>query len=86
MAAHSYYQSQGGACSADRLTLASYDRAGGPMDIAIIFEWFAQESALAAELANDQTQREVWLRLALMWATAAEESHDEAAQSTPPET
>ena len=54
------------------------------MDIAIIFEWFAQESALAAELATDETQREVWLRLALMWSTAAEESRDEAAM--PPKT
>jgi hypothetical protein len=26
------------------------------MDIAIIFDWFAQESVLAAELAIDQTQ------------------------------
>jgi hypothetical protein len=38
----------------------------GPMDIAIIFEWFAHESVLAAELANEQAQREVWLKLALM--------------------
>ena len=54
------------------------------MDIAIIFEWLAQDSLLAAELVNDPTQREVWLRLALMWATAAQENRDEAA--TPPET
>ena len=53
------------------------------MDNAIIFDWFAQESMLAAELANDQTQRELWLRLALMWAAAAHQSRDEGA--TPPE-
>jgi hypothetical protein len=51
---------------------------------AIIFGWFAQESMLAAELANNQTQRELWLRLALMWAPAARQSRDEGA--TPPET
>ena len=32
------------------------------MDIAIIFEWFA-DSMLAAEMATDPTQRELWLRL-----------------------
>ena len=53
------------------------------MDIAIIFEWFAQESKLAAELASDETQRQVWLRLALMWAAAARESRDDGAP--PPE-
>jgi hypothetical protein len=41
------------------------------MDIAIVFEWFAQESVFAAELAHEQPQREIWLRLAAMWATAA---------------
>jgi hypothetical protein len=51
------------------------------MDIASVFEWFAQDSKLAAELAIDPTQREVWLRLALMWATAARESRDDG---TPP--
>jgi hypothetical protein len=51
------------------------------MDIGIIFEWFAQDSMLAAEMATDPTQREVWLRLALMWATAARESRDDG---TPP--
>jgi hypothetical protein len=53
------------------------------MDVAIIFDWFAQDSVLAAELAIDQTQREVWLRLALMWAAAARESRDDGAP--PPE-
>ena len=37
----------------------------------LIFDWLAQGSLLAAELAIDQTQRKVWLRLALMWAAAA---------------
>ena len=48
-----------------------------------IFDWLAQGSLLAAELAIDQTQRKFWLRLALMWAAAARESCDDGA--TPPE-
>jgi len=28
---------------------------------------------LAAELTTDPIQREIWLRLALMWATAAQQ-------------
>ena len=51
------------------------------MDIAGVFEWFAQESLLAAEVATDFVQREVWLRLALMWLAAAH--RDEDARSRP---
>jgi hypothetical protein len=40
------------------------------MDIAIVFEWFAQESVFAAELTHEQPQREIWIRLADMWASA----------------
>jgi hypothetical protein len=47
--------------------------AGSTMDIAIVFDEFAQESLLAAEQANEQ-EREVWIRLALMWAAAARQS------------
>ena len=36
-----------------------------------MFEWFAQESAFAAETTKDQQQREIWLRLAAMWMSAA---------------
>jgi hypothetical protein len=36
------------------------------MDMAGVFEWFAQESWAAAELTHEQPQREIWLRLALM--------------------
>jgi hypothetical protein len=49
------------------------------MDIARVFDWFAQDSIRAAE-TNEPTQREVWLRLALLWRTAAQRSRDE--QST----
>jgi len=38
---------------------------------------------LAAKLAIDQTQRKVWLILALMWAAAARQSREEGA--SPPE-
>jgi hypothetical protein len=49
------------------------------MDMAGVFEWFAQESwAAAAELTREQPQREIWLRLALMWALAALRSREEA--------
>lgn len=41
------------------------------MDIAIVFEWFAPESVFAAELTHEQPQREMWIRLAEMWASAA---------------
>ena len=46
------------------------------MDMAGVFEWFAQESWAAAELT--QPQREIWLRLTLMWALAALRSREEA--------
>jgi hypothetical protein len=49
-----------------------------PMDMAGVFEWFAQESWGAAELTHEQPQREIWLRLALMWALAALRSREEA--------
>ena len=51
-----------------------------PMDIAIVFEWFAQESVFAAELTHEQPQREIWIRLAEMWASAAARCrHEEGA-------
>ena len=46
-----------------------------------IFDWLAQGSLLAAELAIDQTQRKVWLRLALMWAAAAARCRHEGGRS-----
>ena len=41
------------------------------MDITSVFEWFAQESVFAAELTHEPRQREIWTRLAVMWASAA---------------
>ena len=42
------------------------------MDIASIFDWFARESMHAAGETSDLIQREMWARLALMWAAAAQ--------------
>jgi hypothetical protein len=41
------------------------------MDIMSIFDWFASESMPSAEETNDLSKREMWTRLALMWAAAA---------------
>jgi hypothetical protein len=43
------------------------------MDIASVFEWFAQESKSIAEQANEPKQRETFTELALLWATADSE-------------
>ena len=48
------------------------------MDIMIVFEWFAQESAFAAGLTHEQPEREIWTRLALLWALAAAQCRNEA--------
>ena len=45
----------------------------GPMDIASVFAWFAQESISSADQANDPKQREMFTQLALLWATAAQQ-------------
>jgi hypothetical protein len=49
------------------------------MDIASVFEWFAQESVFAAELTHEKPQREIWIRLAEMWASAAAQCRHEGA-------
>ena len=46
---------------------------GGPMDIASVFAWFAQESLSIAEQANEPKQRQTFTQLALLWATAAQQ-------------
>jgi hypothetical protein len=47
------------------------------MEIAILFDWFTYESIDAALQATDWKQREMFLRLALMWGTAAQEARKE---------
>ena len=41
------------------------------MDIASVFEWFAQESKSIAEQAAEPEQREKLAELALLWASVA---------------
>ncbi len=41
------------------------------MDIASVFEWFAQESISIAEQAAEPEQREKLAELALLWASVA---------------
>ena len=43
------------------------------MDIASVFEWFAQESKSIAEQAAEREQREKFAELALLWASAAQQ-------------
>ena len=43
------------------------------MDIASVFEWFAQESKSIAEQAAEPEQREKFAELALLWASAAQQ-------------
>ena len=45
----------------------------GPMDIATVFEWFAQESKMIAEQATEPVQREKFVKLASLWANAMAE-------------
>jgi hypothetical protein len=44
----------------------------GPMDIASVFEWFAEESKSIAEQAIEPAQREKFAKLASLWAKMAE--------------
>ena len=48
------------------------------MNIASVFEWFAQASTQLAEENSDPSQREMLLKLASLWAAAAQRSHDDA--------
>ena len=41
------------------------------MDVVDVFLWFSNESFLAAEEANGQRQREIFLQLGSLWADAA---------------
>jgi len=47
------------------------------MDIASVFEWFAQETVHIAEQANEVRRRETLGKLALLWAAGAAEQRDE---------
>lgn len=44
------------------------------MDVVDVFLWFANESFLAAEKADGQRQREIFLQLGSLWADAANQA------------
>jgi hypothetical protein len=48
------------------------------VDTAELFDLFAQESMPIAEQADEPREREMFLRLALMWAAAAQRSTGDA--------
>jgi hypothetical protein len=52
------------------------------MDIASVFEWFAQESKSIAEQAAEREQREKFAELALLWARAAHQCSGGAASTS----
>ena len=43
-----------------------------------LFDWFALNSKYVAEQTDDPKQREMWIRLAELWAAAARQSREEA--------
>jgi hypothetical protein len=53
------------------------------MDIAIVFDWFAQESKHGAAQVSDPRQREILLSLALQWAAAAQRCRNETSMPPP---
>ena len=48
------------------------------MTIVGLLEWFALDSKHEAELTDEPKQREIWIRLAELWAAAARWSREEA--------
>ena len=47
------------------------------MDIASVFDWFAQESTSAAEQTDEPRQREIWMKLSELWGATAQRCRDE---------
>jgi len=52
------------------------------MDLVILFDWFTNERMDAALQATEWQQREMFLRLALMWGTGAQQCRKEASTET----
>jgi hypothetical protein len=48
------------------------------MNIEDVFDWFAQESMEAGKQATEWEQREMFLKLALLWAATAQRCRKEA--------
>ena len=53
------------------------------MDIATVFEWFAEESKSIAEQETEPAQREKFVKLASLWANATAESTSETSLPRP---
>ena len=53
------------------------------MNIASVFDWFARESLRAAEHTEDPRQRQILLKLAVLWEAAARRE-EQSPQSTSP--
>ena len=47
------------------------------MDLASVFDWFAQDSIRGAEQTAEHREREILLKLASQWAAAAQRCRDE---------
>jgi hypothetical protein len=47
------------------------------MDLASVFDWFAQDSVRAAEQTDEPREHEILLKLASQWAAAAQRCRDE---------
>jgi hypothetical protein len=47
------------------------------MDLASVFDWFEQDSLLAAEQTDEPRKREILLKLASQWAAAAQQCRNE---------
>ena len=41
------------------------------MNIVRVFDWFARDSAYAAEHTDEPRQRDIWIKLAELWKAAA---------------
>jgi hypothetical protein len=53
------------------------------MDLASVFDWFAQDSVRAAEQTDEPREHEILLKLASQWAAAAQRCRDEQLKLQP---
>ena len=53
------------------------------MDLAIVFDWFVQDSIRAAEQTDESREHEILLKLASQWAAAAQRCRDEQLKLRP---
>ena len=53
------------------------------MDLASVFDWFAQDSIRAAEQTDEPREHEILLKLASQWAAPAQRCRDEQLKLRP---